>query len=203
MNYKDQLFIIKDRIFEKRNIILLSVMAFIFLILFSCLTIVSFSIENQKGIYSSEIGRTYRLYPTDEQETKVNEIKNIEHVEFFGNSKYLAENAFEVKEFDKNNEAGIVFVKPLVKAYDVKIKRGRNIENKYEIICSDTFYPHYYEDRLYKSLFVSGGKILNKEIKVKSQNEDLNEKEITLTIVGTYKNKFMEDSSFCHVNMNT
>ncbi len=203
MNYIDQFFIIKDRLFETKNIVLLIIMTIIFMILFSCLTIIKFSIENQKEIYSSEIGRTYIVYTTDEQEKKVNEIKNIEHVEFFGSGKYRAESHFRIEEFDKNGTESTISVKPITTINDVEIKKGRNIENKYEMICSDTFYPYDYDNRLDKSLFISSNKLLNKEVKVKSKNEDLNEKEITLTIVGTYKNKFMEESTYCRVNMDT
>lgn len=200
MDYKDQLFIIRNRLFEKRNIILAIVLTIIFLILFSCLTIIKFSVENKNEILKSEIGRTYLVYPSENQ---VDLVKNIEHIELIASNKYQTSTRFESPSFDSKDDAGILLIKPLLKDYDIKIKKGDTIKKKYEIVCSDIFYPHEYNDRIYKNLFLSGKDILNKKITVISNNEDSNEKEITLNIVGTYKNKFMEEANTCYTNIET
>lgn len=200
MDFKDQLFIIKNRLFEKRNIILIIVLSIIFLILFTCLSIIQFSVENKFEISRSEIGRTYFISPEKEQ---VDTIKNIPHVELVASDKYYSNSGGEITEFDNGSQKGEIILKALLKEDDVKIRRGKNISKNYEMICSDTFYPHYYDDRIYSYLFVSSKEILNKEVTIVSKNEDLNKKEITLNIVGTYKNKFMEEANTCYVNMET
>ena len=82
MNFKDQLFIIKNRLFEKRNIILIVVLTIIFLILFSCLTIIEMSVENKNETLNSEVARTYYIYSDENRKDLINSISNIEHVEF-------------------------------------------------------------------------------------------------------------------------
>lgn len=200
MVFKDQLFIIKNRLFEKRNIILIIVLSIIFLILFTCLSVIQFSVENKLEIFNSEVGRTYFIFPDKEQ---IDAIKNISYVELVVSDKYYSSSGGEIKEFDNGNQKGEIIIKSLIKEDDVKIKHGKNISNNYEMICSDTFYPHYYDDRIYSSLFVPGKKIINKEVNIVSKNEDLNRKNINLKIVGSYKNKFMEEANTCYVNMDT
>lgn len=200
MDFKDQLFIIKNRLFEKRNIILIIVLSIIFLILFTCLSVIQFSVENKLEIFNSEVGRTYFIFPDKEQ---IDAIKNISYVELVVSDKYYSSSGGEIKEFDNGNQKGEIIIKSLIKEDDVKIKHGKNISNNYEMICSDTFYPHYYDDRIYSSLFVPGKKIINNEVNIVSKNEDLNKKNINLKIVGSYKNKFMEEANTCYVNMAT
>lgn len=216
MNIKDQFFIIRKRLFEKRNIILIIVLTIIFLILFSCLTIMQFSVENKKAVLNSVDERTYKISPEmvddkvnhrteyiDFTEEQLEKIRNINHVELVESEKYLREYREEVSEFNNGNEQGIILLKALLKEDDIKIKKGKGIQNKYELVCSNTFYPHEYDERIYSNFFLSNKDILNKQIKVISDNEDLNKKEISLTIVGTYENKFEEAANTCYTNIET
>lgn len=214
MDLKDQLYIIRNRLFEKRNIILIIVMTIILLILFTCLTIIQFSIENKNEILNSENTRTYKIYPEariDEAEIdyvgfteeQINTIRKINHVELVMSEKYQFEKMFEVPFFDKGNEKGVLSIKALLKDDDIKIKKGTNIKNKYELVCSNTFYPHEYDERIYGNLFLPNNTVLNKSVTITSSNEDLKEKGISLKIVGTYENKFMEASNTCYTNIET
>lgn len=213
MNLKDQLFIIRNKLFDKRNIVLTIVMTIVLLVLFSCITIIQFSIENKNEILNDADTRTYKIFPefkcnnelvyTNFTEEQINAIKEIEHIELVMSDKYRLSKIVDVPDFDNGNEKGVIYIKALIKDDDIKIKSGTNIKNKNEIVCSNTFYPHEPDERIYKNLFLSSNDILNKTIKVISLNEDLNNKEITLKIVGTYKNKFMEESNTCYTNIET
>lgn len=200
MDYKDRLFIIRNRLFEKRNIILTIVLTIIFLILFSCLTVIQFSIENKNEILNSEIGRTYLVYPDENQEEQ---IKNIAHIESITSIKYKDSKRFLTSTFDKENEKGILYIKALLKKEDIKIKKGTNLKNKNEIVCSDTFYPHEYDEKIFKNLYLPRSKFLNKSVEIASQNEEREGEKVTLHIVGTYKNKFMEEANTCYTDIET
>ena len=217
MSFKDQFFIIRNRLFEKRNIILLIILTIIFLALITCLTIIQFSIDNKNEISNSIDGRTYKIIHesvfddvnhklidvefTDEQ---IEAIKNIEHVQLVENEKYQNDDKrFEVSAFDSGAEEGVLGLKVLLNNDDIKIKKGTNLENKYELVCSDIFYPHEFYDRMYSNLFISSDEFVGKEIKIISSNEDLKDKEITLKIVGSYDNKYMETSNTCYTDRET
>lgn len=216
MNFKEQFFIIRNRLFEKKNIILIIVLIIIFLVLITCLTIIQFSIDNKKEILNSVDERTYKiihevidddinhvLKDVEFTEEQIETIKNLEHVEAVVNEKYRFESRTEVSTFDKGTEKGILYLKILLNNDDLKIKNGRNLKNKYELICSNIFYPHEFDDRMYSDLFIPNDEFVGKDIKVISSNEDLDEKEISLKIVGSYENKYMETANTCYTDMET
>lgn len=200
MKYKDQFFIIKDRLFETKNIVLLIIMTIIFIIIYSCLTIIDVSIENKKEILNSEDSRTYIVYP---KENQIELIKNLEHIEIMTSNKYKHSRSFETSSFDNNSEKGFIRIKALLKENDIKIKKGTKISSKYELVCSNTFYPYEYDKKIYKDLFLSSKEILKKTLEIVSQNEDLNNKKINLTTVGTYENKYMEEINTCYTSVET
>lgn len=200
MNLQDQLYIIKNKIFEKRNIILMIILTIIFLIFFTCLTVIEFSIENKKEITTSESTRKYYVNITEDQ---IEDVSNIEHIAVLKSYKYNNGTSFKVDEFSKDNEEGIIYIKPLLINSSIEIISGKTIENNNELVCSNTFYPHEYEDKISKKLFLSSKDILNKTISITSHNEELNNEKINLTIVGTYKNKYLEEANTCYVNINT
>ena len=216
MSFKDQFFIVRNRLFEKKNIILLIVLTIIFLILITCLTVIQFSINNKNEISNLADGRTYKivhevvdddinhtLRDVEFTEEQIEKIKNLEHVDLVVNEKYYLESRIEVSTFDKGSEKGVLTLKALLNKDDIKIKTGTNLENRYELVCSDIFYPYEFEDRIYSDLFIPSNEFLDKEIKVISSNEDLYEKEITLKIVGSYENKYMETANTCYTDMET
>ncbi len=206
MKFNDQLFIIRNRLFEKKNIILAIVLTLIFLILFTCLTIIKFSLENKKEIRNSEFGRTYLISSSSEEELtskQIDEIKKIENVELVINNKYQNSKRFEISEFDFKNEKGIILIKPLLKDNDIKVKKGKKILDKYEMACPNIFYPHEYNERIYSNLFYSSKDLINKKLSINSENENLNNKNITITIVGIYENKYFEEANTCYVDTQT
>lgn len=216
MSFKDQFFIVRNRLFEKKNIILLIVLTIIFLILITCLTVIQFSINNKNEISNLADGRTYKiihevidddinhtLRDVEFTEEQIEKIKNLEHVELIVNEKYYFGNRTEVSTFDKESEEGILSLKVLLNKDDIKIKKGTNLENKYELVCSDTFYPHEFDERMYRDLFIPSSEFIGKEIEVISSNEDLDGKKVTLKIVGSYENKYMETANTCYTDMET
>lgn len=200
MKFNDQLFIIKNKFFQRGNIIFLFIFIVILLIIFTCLTIIKFSIDNKREILNSEIGRTYYI---SVDENDLEKIKKINHIELVESNKYAFSKRFEIAKFDKNTEKGVVLIKALLKNSDVTIKSGNTIMKDYEMICSDVFYPHEYDNTIDSSLFLNSKEILEKEVKVKSSNEDRLGEEVILNIVGTYKNKYMEEANTCYVNIAT
>ena len=216
MSFKEQFFIIRNRLFEKKNIILIIVLIIIFLVLITCLTIIQFSIDNKKEILNSVDERTYKiihevidddinhtLKDVEFSEEQIEAIKNLNHVELIVNEKYQFESRIEVSNFDKGSEKGILYLKVLFNENDLKIKNGKNLKNKYELICSNIFYPHEFDDRMYSDLFIPSNEFIGKEIKVISSNENLGGKEINLKIVGSYENKYMETANTCYTDMET
>lgn len=207
MNSKDQIFIVRNRLFERKNIILIFILSIIFLILFTTLTLINFSIANKNAVLNSEDARSYKIYHTSSSssfdEDTIEKIKQIEHVELVFSDKYQNEKRFVVTDLNNGNSDGVISLKALKKNSDVKIKKGRNIKNNYELICSDTFYPHEIDGKIYKNLFLNSNDIINKKINLFSQNEDLNNKKISLNIVGTYQNKYEEYANTCYTNIET
>ena len=201
MKFTDIFFLIKKRLLETRNIILFFIIVVIFLILFTCITITNFSKSNKNEIYNSEIARSLYVFESKDGdvEEKINEVDNIEY--FFSN-KYLSPERFEIKEFDDEISDGIILIKALIKD-DIKIMSGKNITADNEMICSNYFYPHEYDDKLYSEQFLKGKDIINKNIIVDSDNEDNIDEKVSLNIVGTYKNKYMEEANTCYVNIET
>lgn len=201
MKFTDIFFLIKKRLLETRNIILFFIIVVIFLILFTCITITNFSKSNKNEIYNLEIARSLYVFESKDGdvEEKINEVDNIEY--FFSN-KYLSPKRFEIKEFDDELSDGIILIKALLND-DIKIMSGKNITANNEMICSNYFYPHEYDDKLYSEQFLKGKDIINKKITVDSDNEDSVGEKVSLNIVGTYKNKYSEEANTCYVNIET
>ncbi len=199
MKFTDIFFLIKKRLLETRNIILFFIIVVIFLILFTCFTIINFSKNNKNEIYNSETGRSLYVFNSKEVEEKINEVDNIKY--FFSN-KYISSERFEAKEFEDELSDGIILIKALIND-DIKIMSGKNITTNNEMICSHYFYPHEYDDKLYSKQFLNGKNIVNKKIMVNSNNEDNIDEKVFLDIVGTYKNKYMEEANTCYVNIET
>lgn len=199
MKFTDIFFLIKKRLLETRNIILFFIIVVIFLILFTCFTIINFSKNNKNEIYNSETGRSLYVFNSKEVEEKINEVDNIKY--FFSN-KYISSERFEAKEFEDELSDGIILIKALIND-DIKIMSGKNITTNNEMICSHYFYPHEYDNKLYSKQFLNGKNIVNKKIMVNSNNEDNIDEKVFLDIVGTYKNKYMEEANTCYVNIET
>ena len=200
MKFADMFFIIRKRLLEIRNIILFFIILVVFLIMFICFTIIDFSKDNENEIYNSQLGRSIYIFNSENIEEKINKIDNIEY--FFSN-KYDKQSRFKVEEFNNKHSEGVILIKALVSNDDVEIMSGRNISSNNEMICSHYFYPHEYDNKLYSEQFLKGKDIINKEIIVNSDNDDIIDKTVSLKIVGTYNNKYMEEANTCYVNIET
>lgn len=200
ISFFDYLFIIKKRFFKVKNFIFMIISSLLFLILFSSITVAYFSYSNKKEILNSDFGKTYIVQIDDE---KIDIIKNIEHVKYVYSNKYLFQARLMVEEFNKDNNDGVILLKPLLSLDDVKIVNGNNVNLEYEIVCSDYFYPYEYDKEIYSYLFYRSNDIISKNITVVSQNEDKYNELINLNIVGTFKNKYMEEANVCYSSIDT
>ena len=109
----------------------------------------------------------------------------------------------EVADFDKNEQKGIILLKPLLDTNELQILSGDKKNNKNEIVCSNLFYPYEYDKKLNNNLFYSSKDILSKNISVFSQNEEYYNEKMNFDIVGTFKNKYMEEANVCYATIET
>ena len=58
MKTTDYLFILKNRFFKKDNILLILIMSFIFVAIFSCITMMNFVSVFRSSMLNSDMGRT-------------------------------------------------------------------------------------------------------------------------------------------------
>lgn len=200
ITFMDRFYIIKKHLFSIKNLIFMIIILILFLILFTSLTVADFSYTNKKEIINSDIGRTYILY-TDSN--KISDIQNINHIKYVYSNKYLFQVRLEVADFDKNEQKGIILLKPLLDSNELQILSGDKPRNKNEIVCSNLFYPYEYDKKLNNNLFYSSKDILSKNISVFSQNEEYYNEKMNFDIVGTFKNKYMEEANVCYVTIET
>ena len=200
ITFMDRFYIIKKHLFSIKNLIFMIIILILFLILFTSLTVADFSYTNKKEIVNSDIGRTYILY-TDSK--KISDIQNINHIKYVYSNKYLFQVRLEVADFDKNEQKGIILLKPLLDSNELQILSGDKPHNKNEIVCSNLFYPYEYDKKLNNNLFYSSKDILSKNISVFSQNEEYYNEKMNFDIVGTFKNKYMEEANVCYATIET
>lgn len=200
ITFMDRFYIIKKHLFSIKNLIFMIIILILFLILFTSLTVADFSYTNKKEIINSDIGRTYILY-TDSK--KISDIQNINHIKYVYSNKYLFQVRLEVADFDKNEQKGIILLKPLLDSNELQILSGDKPHNKNEIVCSNLFYPYEYDKKLNNNLFYSSKDILSKNISVFSQNEEYYNEKMNFDIVGTFKNKYMEEANVCYATIET
>lgn len=205
MNFSDKLFIIKRRLFSRKNIFLIFVFSITIIILFSCVTAINFIYDYVKKVNESVLGRSLIVWYGNEN---ANEISKLEHVDIVYNDKYRFELEKPVKEFDNKKIPGLINMKALVNKNDIVIVDGRNIENSGEAVCSKKFYPHSVykseyslDTNINKTLFIDGKKILNKKFHFESANADLNNKNFEFKIVGTYENIMFDPANTCYVSI--
>ena len=170
MNLKDRLWIIKSHIFEKRNRILMIV--FFFLILAILIILAFHNFMSYLTHYEDIKPQNRNLYIYEKlNENQIEQIKGINHVVFVSNLNYSL--YFEIPEYN-TNEQGIVYLSPLLEKDEITIKDGKNLTEKYDIICPTKFYPH---ETFNKDNFIKN--IIGKEVTINRN---------TFQIVGTYKN---------------
>lgn len=203
MSNKDQLFYIRKRLFKSKNIIFIFIMTLVITIIISCLTMINFVYNFKIDSLNEEHGRTL-IINNPKSEEDLQKIKSIKHIELVESQKYLYGNEKETTYKGKNFIDGKIYLLPLLKEDDIKIKLGRNLENEGEAVCSQKFYPKsLYTDSFVKlidnSSIMYGKEIINKNFRIEL-NEDNNSIEKDFKIVGTYNNKELTELNICYIS---
>lgn len=189
MNLKNRLWILKFRFFEKRNIILLIVLSFTFLAILTTLTFFYITNYTTHNELSSPSYLNLHVYVEDQvvSDEIIKEIEDIDHVIY-------ATNLISSRTvFESANQESIV-LKPLLDEKEIKIKKGRNLENNLEAICPNEFYPYDFSDTLNPNKYIKGNKVVGKIITINNQ---------TFKIVGTYDAKKIRNSANeCYISKN-
>ncbi len=207
--YKE--YVLKNILREKRNtktIIILFFLAITIIFIFSYKKTIETYFTN--GIEKNPSYRTILVIRNEDisEENAINEIKKISHVEAaFSDTAYYTILATKNKYF-----SGDFSLTGSTNKTHPPVTNGKNIQNKNEIVCPETFYPSENisaNKNLTKQDFINMKKLINKEIaveyiKIIDENTDETEiKTVELKIVGTYKNsKAYLDESSCYGNYN-
>ena len=189
MNLKSKLWILKFRFLEKRNIILLIVLSFTFLAILTTLTFFYITNYTTHNTLSSRSYLNINVYVEDQvvNDEIIKKIEDIDHVIY-------ATNLTSGRTiFNSTNQESIV-LHPLLDEKEIKIKKGRNLENSLEAICPNEFYPYDFTDTLDPNNYIKGNKVIGKTLMINNQ---------TFKIVGTYDAKKVRDSAnTCYISKN-
>lgn len=189
MNLKSRLWILKFRFLEKRNIILLIVLSFTFLAILTTLTFFYITNYTTHNTLSSRSYLNINVYVEDQivNDEIIKKIEDIDHVIY-------ATNLTSGRTiFNSTNQESIV-LHPLLDEKEIKIKKGRNLENSLEAICPNEFYPYDFTDTLDPNNYIKGNKVIGKTLMINNQ---------TFKIVGTYDAKKVRDSAnTCYISKN-
>lgn len=191
MNLKDRLWFIKAHLFEKRNYIFIAILFFILLAIFTTLTFYNctkyISYNEAKRLISRDINVEINNYTKEIKE----QLEAIEHV--ISVDLDMSSNSYLVKEFDSITP-GLITIYPLIDKNDIQIIKGTNIQNKYDMVCPNLFYPHEAYEKIYKEDYLKGKDIVNKSIVINNQ---------TFTITGTYDaSKIRNSLNECFISKN-
>ncbi|MDD4407329.1 MAG: hypothetical protein PHF30_04760 [Bacilli bacterium] len=204
MKIIDQLFILKNKLLKKDNIIMIIILSLILTTIFAGITIMNFVSIFRISMLNSNDGRTVLIdKPIDYKEME--KIKSIKHIELIENNKYAHGVEISAKQFDKSNAKGIVQLKPLLNDSNIKIIQGSNLKKSGDIICPVNFYPHSlyniddynWEKKFYNSYKLDGKKLIGNIIKLEH-----NEKKYSFNIVGTFTNNILDELDVCYVSKN-
>ena len=163
-------------------------MSFIFVAIFSCITMMNFVSVFRSSMLNSDMGRTLIIDKpkSDEDFNKLKELKNVEIIE---SNKFLTGVEIDIPQFNKPKAEGMIELLPLLKENDVKIIKGSKIQNTGDIICPKNFYPHSlytgngynYETNYFGSYLINANNLIASSITVEKENE-----KIDLNIVGCF-----------------
>lgn len=210
MKIFDQFFILKRHFVKKENVVIISVLALIFIAIFTCLTMINFATFFRTSMIKSRDSLILFIDKTDDEE-KMELLNNIDHIISVENKKYAIGVEVFAPQFDnasknKNEDMeGIIQLKPLLNASDVKIEKGENLKKNGDIICSSNLYPYSlyvgetydgYEIKMYKSLIRDSKKLIGQTINL-INNEDI---EYKFNIVGSFYNNLLEESNVCYIS---
>lgn len=206
--------LILKRIIEKKNISLLLVLTFLFVIVFSALTMINFVFDFRNDNLLKNISARTLYVDSENNDNNFDEISNIEHVEFNVSSKYLSGIYSDVPELDSGNLKGELEVLPLMNEDDISIVDGKNLENDLEMVCPSKFYPHDiniinedetdFTTKMINSKILKGKEVIGNKYTL-SNYDKKNEKNnvVNVTIVGTYDPmKTMNTLNTCYISKN-
>lgn len=202
MDLSDRLKTINKKIFEKRNIILITILSILLVIVYSCVNIINFTKDYEKS--SEKNNSKYRELFVYNKNADYNKIRDIEHIEYYVPSKFMASEFVQIPEFNNAKANGQILIMPLINTNDISISKGKNLSSKNDIVCPEHFYPYDKDDKIYYNMFLKGSDYIGLNIKVTpkvyEKYEDIKEP-INLQIVGTYKTKKFDGSiKTCYVN---
>lgn len=201
MKLTDSMFLLKKRLLKRDNILLGIILAFIFMAIFSCITIMNFVSSFKTSMVNSAAGRTL-IIDAARTEEDFNKISGLEHIELVDSTKYLNGITLDASQFDKNDIQGEVELLPLL-SNDIEIVSGTNVTNEGEIIIPKNFYPYsLYIDEGYDlvmaffaSYMLDGDDLIGDNITLKKDGES-----VEFKVVGTFENKILNSSSACYIS---
>ena len=190
MSLKDRLWFMKAHIFEKRNYLFIAILFFIFIAIFITLTF--YHCATYISYYEKEKLTSKTININNYSKEKVELIKNIDHVVSVDLA--MSNAYYNVKELNSITP-GYINIFPLIDQNDIDIIKGKNIEQEYDMICPNLFYPHNAYEVIYKSDYLKGKEIVNKSVVINNK---------TFTIVGTYDAKKIRNHlNECFISKNT
>jgi len=204
MNSKDQFFLIKSRLFTKKNIIYLIVMILVTTIIISSATMSYFLHQFNIDSLNQPLARTYIIgNPKTEEELK--KLKNMKHIELVESKKYLYGVGKDTTLKDENHISGYLTITPLLKEDDIQIKSGSKLKNSGDAICSHKLYLEDVYDsslvlNLDNSLFLHGKDILGKKFQIELNSDDYHNAKSDFNIVGTFANQEFVELNTCYVS---
>ncbi len=197
LSLNDKLFVIKSKIFSKRNILHLLVSIVLILILEVCITsVVEISKAQNKINNDSLLSRELIFWEFDDK--KIDQVNKIDHIMANVSEKYYNPYPTEFDEFYGEDLSPDVVIYPLL--YSGEISFNGNIKDlKYgEIVCPKKFYPYSlyvgdsFDTVIKDDYILNGDKLVGKKLLLKKSNSksavDANLKDVNLTVVGTYDN---------------
>ena len=203
MRFNDIYFIIINKLFVRDNVLFYLVNILTILAIFICITIINFSLDFKNSNYNYFDTRV--LFISKSDDNKINDkVKNIKHVSLVESKKYAQPAFVTTNEFDVELLDSEISLRPLL-LNNIKITKGSEIKNDYDIICPESFYPYslyitnnigVFEKKLIDKHFIKKSYLVGREVKVVNHNNE----EVFLKIVGTYKNRKLDGINTCYIS---
>lgn len=151
MNFSEHLFIIKNKIFRKNNILFIFVMIILLFAMFTSLSIMSLYVSNENAKTNKSINaRKIYVYPSIKERMLTSEdldkINNIKHVSFVGSKLFSDIIEVYVDELNKPFSSASIILHPLLDGIYIKNAKGNENINKGEMLCPVNFYPYEVND---------------------------------------------------------
>lgn len=211
MKLSDYLFILKRKLLKKDNVMLIFVLTFLFLAIFTCITSINFFLYFRTSMLEAKDGNTLIIENTDDKE-KLEIIGSMKHVILVESKKYVDTIYVNAPQFDKDKTNNMEYMESYITLRtfladnDAKIIKGSKLKNRGDIICPKKFYPYNvylwnpslheeYTIKFYNSLLIDGNDLVGKSILVNSDN-----KEYKFNVVGSFKNNILEELDVCYIS---